>query len=484
MSDTGFQINGDDLISIYNTNGNKSGTATGFKAINGNDLNTIFGAYIANTNKYTTTGAYTFGSDTKTDLKDFFLFATVSYPPTALDSPSKTGTSISLSWTAPISNGGSPITGYIVYYGSNNVNTGTTATTYNLSGLSNGTPYSIYVVAVNNVGNSGNSNTISVTTNSKPSAPTSLSSSSVTSSSFTVNWLEPSSDGGSLIQNYSVNGNIVTSTTRSYGFSNLQPATLYTITIFAINAVGNGTTASINITTSATFPSAPTSLSSSNVTSSSIPLTWTAPTSTGGSNILKYLVKYTTNSLTTTIDTLKTDTSFTLTGLNFFTSYSISVVAKNGIGESVDSTAISVTTNKNILTVTHTNEYNHTGNQINLIYSVQSNGTTLSNTFYTVTGTTYATNYNILQTQFYHKNWITSIDYEMIDDGTSTTVYTPYKATITINDSYKNFYDPNTKDIEWYIKAYTTAISRETPYYGDDGGGDDGGGGQSECSVS
>ncbi|MCX7404095.1 MAG: fibronectin type III domain-containing protein, partial [Planctomycetia bacterium] len=68
-------------------------------------------------------------------------------------------TTATLTWTAPVSNGGSPITDYIVKRSTNGGTTWTrivrpvsTLTSYVATGLTNGTAYVFKVIAVNAVG--------------------------------------------------------------------------------------------------------------------------------------------------------------------------------------------------------------------------------------------------------------------------------------------------------------------------------------------
>lgn len=87
-------------------------------------------------------------------------------PPSSpvLSSPSKTQTSIALSWTAATDNVG--VTGYDVFVNSVKNNTSNiTATTYTVSGLTANTTCSIYVVAKDAAGNTGISNTLTISTN-------------------------------------------------------------------------------------------------------------------------------------------------------------------------------------------------------------------------------------------------------------------------------------------------------------------------------
>ena len=69
-------------------------------------------------------------------------------------------------------------------------------------------------------------------------------------------------------------------------------------------------------------------------------MTWTAPVSTGGSNITDYLVQYSSNgglTWTTFTDPVSTATSCTVTGLINGKNYVIKVVAKNAVGSSLPS---------------------------------------------------------------------------------------------------------------------------------------------------
>ena len=88
--------------------------------------------------------------------------------PTNLTSPSKTSTSVSLSWNASTDAGGSGLAGYRVFRNGTQV-AQVTGTTHTDSGLTPSTTYQYVVRAVDGAGNvSGPSNQISVTTSSAP----------------------------------------------------------------------------------------------------------------------------------------------------------------------------------------------------------------------------------------------------------------------------------------------------------------------------
>ena len=122
-------------------------------------------------------------------------------------------TSASLTWTAPTSDGGSPITGYnvMVRTGGTLVRTDVltgTATSTVITGLTNGTAYNFRVQAVNLLGAgpaSASSNTVTPAT--VPDAPASVTATSGAlggNLTVTVNWAAPPSTGGSPITGYIV----------------------------------------------------------------------------------------------------------------------------------------------------------------------------------------------------------------------------------------------------------------------------------------
>src|SRR5207244_13240728 len=133
-----------------------------------------------------------------------------SSPPTAPQNLQATGgnTQVSLSWQAPSSNGGSPITNYKIYRSSSSGTEGflTTVgnvTSYTDSGLASGHTYFYKITAVNSIGTSHQSNEASATTLAIPSAPQNLQATGG-SSSVTLSWQAPASNGRSAITGYKI----------------------------------------------------------------------------------------------------------------------------------------------------------------------------------------------------------------------------------------------------------------------------------------
>ena len=169
--------------------------------------------------------------------------ATVPSAPQSLTATGANG-SVSLSWTAPASDGGSPITGYDVYRGTSPggesitpVATNVTGTTFTNTVLANGTTYYYLVAALNAVGTSPPSGEASATPQATaPSAPLTVVA-SAGNASATVSWSVPASDGGSPITGYDVYRG-----TSSGGESTTPVATNVSTTGFTDTGVVNGTT--------------------------------------------------------------------------------------------------------------------------------------------------------------------------------------------------------------------------------------------------
>ncbi|WP_304608588.1 glycosyl hydrolase family 18 protein [Hyalangium versicolor] len=180
--------------------------------------------------------------------------------PGNLASPSKTSTSVSLSWSASTDNVG--VTGYDVYRGTTLAGS-SSSTSFTVSGLSANTAYSFSVKAKDAAGNvSAASSTLSVTTSAAsncavaPSAPTGLSSPSKTSSSVNLSWTAAAPGTNCSIVGYDVyNGTTrvaqTTGTGTTFTVSGLSANTAYSFSVAARNEFGTSAKgSSISVTTS------------------------------------------------------------------------------------------------------------------------------------------------------------------------------------------------------------------------------------------
>ena len=189
-----------------------------------------------------------------------------------------------------------------------------------------------------------------------PAGVTATVSAGVTSAALT--WSTPSSNGGSVITGYKIEQNVssswttviadTASTLTSYTVIGLAIGGTYTFRVSAINAVGisSASTASSSVTIVASAPGAPTGVTatvSAGVTSAA--LTWSTPSSNGGSVIAGYKIEQNVSSSWTTViaDTASTLTSYSVTGLAIGGTYTFRVSAINAVGASTAGVSASVT---------------------------------------------------------------------------------------------------------------------------------------------
>ncbi len=149
-----------------------------------------------------------------------------------------------VSWTAPASSGGSPITAYTVTSspGARTCSTGTLSCT--VAGLTNGTPYTFSVTATNAAGpGPASAPSGAVTPRTIPGPPTAVSATPGDASAL-VSWTAPASSGGSPITAYTVTSSPGAKTcatgARSCTVGGLTNGTPYTYRVTATNAAGKG----------------------------------------------------------------------------------------------------------------------------------------------------------------------------------------------------------------------------------------------------
>ncbi len=268
-------------------------------------------------------------------------------------------TEIIATWTAPASNGGTPVSDYIIQYTTDGTTFTTssdgtgTATGTTITGLTNGTAYGVRVTATNDRGNSPSYSSVATTTPSSTPAQVTGVGTTIGDAQVALTWSVPS-DNGNTITDYIVTYKRSASssyTTFIDGTSTNATATVdglvngiaYDFQIAAVNGVGPGVSSTAVSATPLTTPNEPTSVTTT-ASSTELIVTWIAPTSTGGSAITDYTIEYSSDgtNFTTFIDGTSTATGTTINSLTNGTAYGVRVSAVNSIGTGTTST---VTTN-------------------------------------------------------------------------------------------------------------------------------------------
>ena len=240
---------------------------------------------------------------------------------------------ISVTFTAPVSNGNSAIIDYTATCGG--ISASNPASPVVVTGLTNGTAYTCTVKANNAAGSSAASAASnSATPITVPGAPT-IGTATAGNAQISVAFTAPVSTGGSAIINYTatcggISANNPVSPVVVIGLTN---GTAYTCTVKANNAAGSSAASSAsNSATPITVPGAPT-IGTATAGIAQISVTFTAPVSNGGSAIINYTA--TCGGISASNGT----SPVVVTGLTNGTAYTCTVKANNAAGSSVASSA-------------------------------------------------------------------------------------------------------------------------------------------------
>jgi hypothetical protein len=167
-------------------------------------------------------------------------------PPTNLvaSASGTLGDRASVSFTAPSSNGGSPITSYTVTSSPGNFTATGAASPIIVTGLTAGTSYTFKATATNIVGTSAQSAaSASFKPIGKPGAPT-ITGVVGSTGSIIVSFNPPSFTGGTAITSYTATSNpgnaIVSGPSSPLTITGLTVGSTYTVTVTATNIVGTG----------------------------------------------------------------------------------------------------------------------------------------------------------------------------------------------------------------------------------------------------
>ena len=288
---------------------------------------------------------------------------TISAAPSSLAVGTVTTTTVSLTWTAPTT---SPSSGVIASYtvlqaaysgscGSYSTSYTGASEPYTVTGLTSGSSYCFEVEAVDSGGSSAASSALTdiVTITS---APTALAQSTTTTTSISLTWTAPTTSPSSgVISSYTVLQATYSGSCSSYSTTYTGASEPYAVTgltagnayCFEVEAIDSGGTsaASTALTDVATVSSAPTSLTASSVTTSTIPLSWTNPSGTlTGDIVLQATDTGSCGSYSSIYSPGSVFTTYTVTGLTSGDEYCYEVEATTSGGSSAPSIAVTIAT--------------------------------------------------------------------------------------------------------------------------------------------
>ena len=252
--------------------------------------------------------------------------------------------SATVSWVAPVSNGGSPINSYVLAVSPVAGSCVVTGVSASCTGLTNGTAYSFTVIARNAAGDSVPSGaSVPVVPRTVPGAPRNVTGAAEDESSIAVYWDAPVSDGGSAVTGYSVTAapDGATCYTASSDVNplscvvtGLSKGSSYSFTVRASNVAGQGGASAVSSPVLVTaVPDAPSGVASGVRTYSSVGVSWNEPASFG-LPVTGYKLRFSSDaglSWPSSVDV--TGRSFTLSGLPLGVARLVQVAGVNARGQ-------------------------------------------------------------------------------------------------------------------------------------------------------
>jgi fibronectin type 3 domain-containing protein len=300
-------------------------------------------------------------SSTRVTMRRTGLSTAAAVPGAATLSSATPGSStVTLGWSAPSSDGGTPIIEYRIYRGTTSGGESFLDTTsgpvsgYTDVTVSNGITYHYKVAAVNSEGEGPLSNELSTTPFAPANVPGEpfLDPPTVGDGSVTLTWITPES-GGSPITGFNVYRGptsenktllVTLGVLTTYTDTAVVNGTTYYYEVSALNTVGEGAPSEERSATPIAVPGAPT-LDSAVAGDSTVALAWSAPTSDGGAAITEYNVyRSSSGSGETVVATLDASvTDYDDDGAVNGTTYAYVVRAVNAAGESARSNELTAT---------------------------------------------------------------------------------------------------------------------------------------------
>ena len=196
-----------------------------------------------------------------------------------------------VTWSAPIANGGTAVTGYSVVWTSNAVQGMTSGysvvaaatTSYRLTGLVNGVTYTFTVTATNAAGNGAASTSVAAVPYTRAGSPSNLVANALAGGQVNLTWSPPGDNGGAGLTGYRIERRVeggewavlvsnTSSTWTSHLAIGLDPTISYEFQVSAWNAAGMG---ALSASSTAVSPVAPTT-----TTTTVAPTTATTTTTT------------------------------------------------------------------------------------------------------------------------------------------------------------------------------------------------------------
>jgi chitodextrinase len=262
----------------------------------------------------------------------------------------KTGTStISVEFLPPASDGGVAISEYTVTSTPGSVTATGTSSPIVVTGLTSGTSYTFNVTATNTIGTSSPSQESNTATTdyinpNTPGAPTIGTATKTGSTTATVAFTAPASDGGYAITSYTaiaspggITGTLEQAGSGTISITGLAPGSSYSFIVFATNSEGAGinSSSSNTITTDAAAPNAPTIGTATKTGATTATVTFTEPSINNGAAVTEYTVTSNPDGITATGNS----SPIFVTGLSPASSYTFTVTATNSAGTSDPSSA-------------------------------------------------------------------------------------------------------------------------------------------------
>jgi len=337
--------------------GNLSTSSSGIITVNGLTPNTIYSFYVYATNIYGTGTSITVSNTVTT-------FGVPGRPIMGVATATNGSTQAQVSYAAPATNNGYPITSYTAYStpggGIGTINTsGSGIITVN--GLQPNSAYSFSVYATNSIGNSTTSTqSNSITTFGTPTQAIIGIATATGPTTAIVGYNASTATGFTISEYVAVSypaggvGIINTCSSGVITVSGLQPLTTYNFAVYAVNVYGQGTTSTFsNSATTYGNPYPPVMVAATATGYTSATITYGVTTTTNPNlPVLAYTAISNPGSFTGTIFTSSGGT-IVVNGLSSSTSYTFRVYATNALGTGTISTSSNtVTTYGSILFTT------------------------------------------------------------------------------------------------------------------------------------